>query len=481
MCATLTLQTRQNLTLTPKLQASLRLLQLSSIELQQELRDAIDSNPFLEEVPTGEGDASAPGGKHGDDDVRLSASEDMEYDASAEAIEPVAQRDSAFSFEDNDATPYRGDASGSDAIALARTQPTLREHLHEALGLSQLDRRGREAARIVIDALDDDGYLRQDLSDLVAVSPGTPDLKEAELRVALRLVQTLDEPGIGARSLSECLRLQLDAMPGDTRAREVAATIVDSHLELLARREMASLQKHLGCDAQTLHDACSLVRKLDPRPGDAYGRTSDDYIVPDVIVYRERGRWRVAINPAVRPRARIHRLYSQLLARTNGEGHTPLAQQLQEARWLLRNVHKRFDTIQRVSECIVAQQHAFFQYGEVALKPLVLRNIADELGLHESTVSRATANKYIATPHGTFALKHFFPRELETETGGTCSSAAVRALLKQFIDAENVHDPLSDVTLARLLAEQGVLVARRTVTKYRNLMRVPPAELRRRD
>lgn len=358
-------------------------------------------------------------------------------------------------------------------------QPTLREQLHDSLRLYRLDDRDRAVARFIIEALDDDGYLRQELSDLADSVDLEPELTEEELLVALRLVQSLDRPGLGARSLSECLSLQVNALPADTPGREVARQIVEHHLERLARREQAELQKQIGCSAEELRVACALVRKLDPKPGNSYGRTEDNYVVPDVIVRQVRNKWVVAINPAVQPRARIHRMYAELFAQSAGASRSPLAQQLQEARWLIRNAQQRFDTIQRVAECIVAHQKAFFQYGEIALKPMVLRDVADELGLHESTISRATGNKYMATPRGIFEFKHFFPRELGTESGGTCSAAAVRALLKEMIAAENTRDPLSDVTLAKMLADQGVLVARRTVAKYRHLMKVPPAELRR--
>jgi RNA polymerase sigma-54 factor len=386
---------------------------------------------------------------------------------------------SGDSFERGSSRHSNVDSEGSDPADWARAQPTLHEQLHDALRLYPLNQRDREVARLIIESLDDDGYLRQDLADLAGVVDVEPQLTEEELLVALRLVQSLDRPGLGARSLSECLKLQLDAMCDETQGRDVALQIVEHHLERLARREQAELQKQIGCSAEELRIACALVRKLDPRPGNFYDNAEDNYVVPDVIVRQVRNKWVVSINPAVMPRARIHRKYAELFAQSAGASRSPLAQQLQEARWLIRNAQQRFDTIQRVAECIVAHQKAFFQYGEIALKPLVLRDVADELGLHESTISRATGNKYMATPRGIFEFKHFFPRELGTESGGTCSAAAVRALLKEMIAAENTSDPLSDVTLAKMLADQGVLVARRTVAKYRHLMKVPPAELRR--
>jgi RNA polymerase sigma-54 factor len=500
------LRARQSLALTPRLQQSVRLLQLSSLEFQQELRTALDTNPFLEYDATDTEDVALATSSTGDDNIpsaggaTASASEpDTMLDtAVADTRESMATDDSsgdASSDYSSDAGDFgaefsgdsfsrsssrqNGDSDGGDPADWARAQPTLREQLHDALRLYRLDDRDREVARFVIEALDDDGYLRQELADLAAIVDLEPALTEGELLVSLRLIQSLDRPGVGARSLSECLALQLNAMPDDVPGRDVARQIVEQHLERLARREQAELQKQIGCSAEELRVACALVRKLDPKPGNFYGRTDDNYVVPDVIVRQVRNKWVVNINPAVQPRARIHRMYAELFAQSAGASRSPLAQQLQEARWLIRNAQQRFDTIQRVAECIVAHQRAFFQYGEIALKPMVLRDVAEELGLHESTISRATGNKYMATPRGIFEFKHFFPRELGTESGGTCSAAAVRALLKEMIAAENTSDPLSDVTLARMLAEQGVLVARRTVAKYRHLMKVPPAELRR--
>ncbi|OLL28328.1 RNA polymerase factor sigma-54 [Burkholderia sp. SRS-W-2-2016] len=486
------LRTRQSLALTPRLQQSVRLLQLSALEFQQELRTALDTNPFLEYDSSETEDVALAGTSPTDDTGALPAADTLaagETDtlptetSASDTLDSGGPDDMPADFSGDyggrNSARQSSDADGSDPAEWARSQPTLREQLHDSLRLYRLDDRDRAVARFIIEALDDDGYLRQSLADLADSVDLEPALTEAELLVALRLVQSLDRPGLGARSLSECLALQIHALPDDTPGRDVALQIAEHHLERLARREQAELQKQIGCSAEELRVACALVRKLDPKPGNCYGRTEDNYVVPDVIVRQARNKWVVSINPAVQPRARIHRMYAQLFAQSAGASRSPLAQQLQEARWLIRNAQQRFDTIQRVAECIVAHQKAFFQYGEIALKPMVLRDVAEELGLHESTISRATGNKYMATPRGIFEFKHFFPRELGTESGGTCSAAAVRALLKEMIAAENTRDPLSDVTLAKMLADQGVLVARRTVAKYRHLMKVPPAELRR--
>jgi len=493
MPPTLELRAKQTLALTPRLQQSVRLLQLSSLEFQQELRNALDTNPFLE-YDESQTEDNALGADNGSSMGESALSSTATSDTTEAPLAPEASMESeqsadAGSREDSmsefSSDPFgRGsrngsDGEGSDPADWVRIEPSLHETLHDALRLYQLNERDRAIAQLIIEALDDDGYLRQELSELANVVEIEPALHEDELNIALKLVQSLDKPGVGARNLSECLALQLEALEEHTPGRAVALEIVTHHLERLARREQAELQKKIGCSADELRIACALVRRLDPKPGENYGQSEDNYVVPDVIVRQVKKQWVVTINPAVLPRARIHRMYAELFAQSAGASRSPLAQQLQEARWLIRNAQQRFTTIQRVAECIVSHQKAFFDYGEIALKPLVLRDVADELGLHESTISRATGNKYMATPRGIFEFKHFFPRELSTESGGTCSAAAVRALLKEMISKENTRDPLSDVSLAKMLADQGVIVARRTVAKYRHLMKVPPAELRR--
>lgn len=494
MPPTLELRSKQHVALTPRLQQSVRLLQLSSLEFQHELRQALDSNPFLEydEPQTEETEPTADGAPvpHGtaeaapvsDTPAPAEAAEGFDGFAAADSSAASAGEDTTSDFTQDwslrPASRHNGDADDVDPGAWAHAEPTMHEYLHSLLHLYPLNERDRAAAQVVIEALDDDGYLRESLADLAEAFEAEPPLTEEELRVTLRLVQTLDRPGVGARSLSECLSLQLDALPSDTPGRAVAHEIVEHHLERLARREHAELQKQIGCSAEALRTACALVRRLDPKPGEYYGPSDDNYVIPDVIVRRVKNRWVATINPAVLPRARIHRVYAELFAQSGGSG-SPLAQQLQEARWLLRNAEQRFTTIQRVAQCIVTYQKAFFDYGEIALKPLVLSKLAEELGLHESTVSRASSNKYMATPRGIFEFRHFFPRELATETGGRCSAAAVRALIKEMIEQEDPRNPLSDVTLARMLTQEGMIVARRTVAKYRNLLKLPPAQLRK--
>jgi RNA polymerase sigma-54 factor len=479
----LELRTRQQLALTPRLQQSVKLLQLSAQEFEQALRLAVGSNPFLD-------DDLHPG--------ETSASEGTAPSAATESTESPADIDTA-SFAESKATDLSLEegfadrfesGSHSDRMYLNQesedgdwtdwtdTGTTLHEHLHEQARSLRLNPRDELLLYVLIEALDDDGYLRQDPTELTAVSGLDPAPGAEEFGTPLKLLQSLEPTGVGARSLAECLTLQLNGLPSSP-ATELAKTIATRHLESLGRREFARLQHALGCTEPALRAAHSTILRLNPRPGNQFSRSDLHYVVPDVIVRRIRGNWVPIINPAVMPNIRINRRYAEIFRRARDSSHPQLAQQLQEARWLVRNSEQRFTTILRVAEAIVIRQKNFFEYGDVAMKPLGLRHIADELELHESTISRATGNKYMSTPRGMLEFRHFFSRQLETDTGGTCSATAIRALLREMITTEDHNAPLSDVRLAELLAAQGIKVARRTVTKYRRLMQVPPVELRR--
>ena len=444
------LRLRQHLTLTPQVQQALRLLQMSALEFAQEMEQALAANPFLEENT----EAPAPAKEVAADEVIL-PQEGPSGPAPAE----------------REQDEWGGVSS--------ETQPSLQEHLREQLRMSRVGERDRALAEMVIDSLDDDGYFMASFDELAALLPKEHDVLPEEFAAALKLVQSLDPAGIAARTLDECLRIQLEALPADTPCRAVALAITQ-HLNLLANREWARLQHAAGCSEQQLHTARALIRSLDPRPGQRFGANEARYVIPDVIVRKARERWVALINPASLPRLRLNRAYADALGARNGSNQS-LARHLQEARWLLRSIEQRFATIQRVADAIVARQRGFFEYGEVAMKPLTLKLIAGELGLHESTVCRVTNNKYMATPRGLFEFKHFFSRRLATENGGAASATAVRAVMKELIAAEDPRAPLSDAELARLLAQQGLRVARRTITKYRALMRMPSVDVRRAD
>ena len=303
-----------------------------------------------------------------------------------------------------------------------------------------------------------------------------------ELSIGLCRLQNFEPPGIAARTPSECLDLQLRALPASCE-RDLAQAIVRHHLDQFAARDFTRIRKALGCDDEALRGAQALIRSLNPRPGAQFALLDTRYVVPDVVVRKVRGVWKATLNGEAMPRLRINRLYADILQSQRGSrGNTSaasLAGQLQEAKWLIKNVQQRFDTIQRVSQAIVDRQRAFFDHGEVAMRPLTLREIADTVSLHESTISRVTTQKYLASPRGIFELKYFFGSHVATDTGGAASSTAIRALIKQLVSAEDGHKPLSDARIAEILGEQGIVVARRTVAKYRESMNIPPVNLRK--
>ena len=476
MKPSLQLKLSQHLALTPQLQQSIRLLQLSTLELEQELEKYLQENPLLErdeedyasrQTPTDEGNETSAEGAAPEEPSEQAAPDTSAGDDSwlGEEGGYAGASSSSGSFDDDD-----GDFQDVQAATTS-----LREHLSWQLGLMSLPERDRTLVQCLIDALDDDGYLTQPLEELAEVMPPELEIEPEELQIALRHLQYFDPTGVGARNAQECLSLQLEALPSDA-TRELALIIVRKHLDLLAGRDFTKLKKLLECDDDRLRAAQFLIRSLNPRPGAKYAALDARYITPDVVVRKIRGQWTVSVNSDAYPKLRINSLYAQILSRHRGSG---LAGQLQEARWLIKNVQQRFDTILRVAQTIVDRQRQFFDHGEVAMRPLVLREIADILGLHESTVSRVTTQKYMATPRGIFELKYFFGSHVATETGGACSATAIRALIKQLVAAEDSKNPLSDSQLSEVLGQQGIVVARRTIAKYRESLGIPAVKLRK--
>ena len=510
----LSLRVSQHLSLTPQLQQSIRLLQLSTLELAQEVEQMLDDNPFLERTAEeaareefGLPQADAP---VSDDDRRVDdATYSIADGADSTGAEGQNDADPAPDWEGDgtlDVAPDDGEWGGDapargsggdgdevDATELARGHESLTDHLHRqalALRLSEVD---CAALRFLIESLNDDGYLDEPLESLAQSLAGAEEPEQVEelvhrFTVALGLLQSLEPAGVGARGLAECLSLQLRAMDqdeeGDPAVVQAALAICRQPLELLAKRDVRRLAQACGTGDECTRAAMALIARLEPRPGRRFADVDRNIIVPDVIV-KKTGRgaqqnFSVQLNPDVMPRLRVHDIYAGALrGNRGGEGHQALQQRLQEARWFIKNIQQRFDTILRVSRAIVERQKNFFVHGELAMRPLVLRDIADELGLHESTISRVTTAKYMATPQGTYELKYFFGSGLGTETGGNASSTAVRALIRQFIAAENPHKPLSDSQIADMLKEQGIECARRTVAKYREALKIAPANLRK--
>lgn len=492
----ISLSTRTRLSASPHMQQAVRLLQLSTTEFAQELQQALVENPFLEEVD--DQDIDQDGHAEGMEGIELVKAGEVQGELDApDFVETPPEESAAFDgyeppaaearevtgdpFESSIGAPGNAPtgASSGDASDWVRAETNLRTHLLEQICGWGVDQRQQIAATIVVESLDDDGYLRVDIHESVEAAGVVPALTAEEIEQAIQFVQTCDPIGVGARDLSECLMLQVAALADDEPGKPLAELIARHHLDQVAHHRFATLRQALSCDDEELNLACNLIRRLDPRPGHRFSAQRPEYVVPDVIVQQRDGELVALVNPGARPNARLNQCYVQMFRASKYQEHPALSQQLQEARWLMHNVEQRFVTIQRVADAIVRRQRNFFVSGEIALKPLVLREVADDLGLHESTVSRATSNKYMDTPRGLFEFRHFFSRSLVTETG-SCSAAAVRALMTDMIAEEPCSRPLSDVDLARKLSDNGVRVSRRTVTKYRNLMKVAPVEMRKR-
>ena len=458
----------QHLVMTPQLRQAIRLLQLSTAELEVEIASAVESNPLLdwEEPPpldTHVGDSGSNGDGHALD---------------AHGGDDVPPTDSAW---DGDETWYEriGPADSDDeplAEQVAESE-TLQDHLLWQLHLSHLSPRDRAIGVAIIEAIDDDGYLRESF-EAIAESL-RPDLQagDDELLMVLHQVQRFDPPGVAARSLNECLQLQLQFLPADTPGRELALRMADGPLERLPRIGVAGLANELRRPAEEIECAVHLLRSLDPRPGAQMGGLSaDTYVTPDCVVWRQQGQWRVALAAGARPRIAIHRGYERMIRSANEHDALYLRGRLQEARWLLKSLEARGDTLLKVMRCLLRQQSAFLEFGDQALRPLTLREVAGEVGLHESTISRAIARKFVRTPRGTIPLRAFFASGIDTDSGGEASSTAIQAMLRRLIEAEDPRKPLSDARLAETLKGSGVPVARRTVAKYREAMGIPSSQ-----
>ena len=500
----------QHLSLTPQLQQSIRLLQLSTLELNQEVEQMLAQNPLLEleedfSVATPELAElrSATAAEDSSADTELGGGQDAEMTSEIKAEDfGTTERDDWENGTERDdfdgirELPSNSSSSNSGADDDGERgdhdagEISLQEHLCQqmaGMGLTEID---RMALRVLIESLDEDGYLADRLDDIAqALSGGDGTDVEAEaegqdelldhLRIALKWLQNMDPAGVGAQNLGECLVLQLRGQ-ARSPAQMIAILICKQHLELLARRDYKKLMALTGADEALLREAQALIVALEPKPGRRFARGQAAAVVPDVIVRKVGRELRVMLNPEVAPKLRINELYANALRQTRGGiTNTALGGQLQEARWFIKNIQQRFETILRVSKAIVERQKGFFTHGALAMKPLVLREIADELGLHESTISRVTTAKYMATSFGTFELKYFFGSGLNTDAGGNASSTAVRALIKQFVAAENTIKPLSDSALASMLEEQGIQVARRTVAKYREALKIGTTTMRK--
>ena len=478
MKQTTALRLGQQLSMTPALQQAIKLLQMSTLDLRQEIQDALESNLMLEleeDNPSASTD-------------EIPAEPDLEASASSDDIPEELPVDADWS-DVYDTAPSGSSNADNEASeeyrqASLHNPPSLAEHLQWQAAVHPFDETGLELAHHIIDAVNEDGYL-EDWASLREECLAKPGVDEKRLLKTLRSVQNFDPPGIAARDLGECLSLQIKQLTeGDAHnsaARALALQILAANaLPALANGPDATLARQLHTTVERLADALELIQSLNPRPGSPYSNTDFQYVVPEVFVRKERGRWRVSLNPDIAPRLRINSYYQSLVRRADrSEDQQTLKNHLQEARFFLNSLRSRNETLLRVAQSIVEEQRAFLEYGEEAMKPLILRDISERLGVHESTVSRATAHKYMHTPRGIFELKYFFSSQVGTVSGGSASSTAIQAMIKRLISGENPARPLSDSKLAKLLLEDEVKVARRTVAKYREAMGIPPSHERK--
>ncbi len=491
MKASLQLKIGQSLTMTPQLQQAIRLLQLSSIELQAEVQDALESNMMLE-VDDGEA-------KQNSSEENTSKNEEVKLDteASEQADQvPEMNQDTIpdelpvdSGWEDvYDSTPSfakpSSDNNGYDGFENQdSSEKTLREHLEWQLNLTPTSDSDKVIAMTIIDSLDDDGYLTETLEEILAAIDDN-DLEEVgveEVEAVLRMIQSMDPVGIASRDIKECLGLQLNQCDPETHQLEEAKKLVNNFLDLLASHDYSQLMRKMKLNKEQLTEVVGLIQSMNPRPGNQVSDARTEYVVPDVYVKKVKGVWKVDLNIDSIPSLKINSAYANMIRRAdNSDDNNSLKSHLQEARWFIKSLRSRSETLLRVATCIVERQRAFLDYGEEAMKPLVLHDVAETLGMHESTISRVTTRKYMHTPRGIFELKYFFSSHVSTNYGGSCSSTAIRALIKKLVGAETPDKPLSDSKIAAILEDQGINVARRTIAKYREAMAIPPSNERKR-
>lgn len=488
----------QTLSMTPQLQQAIRLLQLSSIELQEEIQQALEENPLLQlaedsganseerlsdsftqsELPA----SSLENPQESDQELNLLGELDTSSSMDSDIPEDL-NLDAAWDDVYDSSTGGSHQESDSDNQSFLENQASfsedLQEHLLWQITMSQLSDIDKRIALTIVQSLDEAGYLCESIEDILASLVDELPIELEDVASVLKYIQHLDPLGVAARNLRECLLIQLYRQPASV-IQKLAVSLVEKHLDLLEKRDYKEIQKRLKINQDTFEATITLLRTLQPKPGNAFSDTTTDYITPDVFVHKARNTWIVSLNQRVTPELQINQMYADLIGqvKTSTDSHY-LKNNLQQARWLIRSLESRNTTILNVAKAIVERQSAFMQYGEQAMKPLILRDIAEELEMHESTISRVTTNKYMYTPRGIFEFKYFFSSQLDTDTGSSCSSTAIRAMIKQLIAKEDARSPLSDSGLTQLLKEQGINVARRTVTKYREAMSIPSSHERK--
>ncbi|GGA83103.1 RNA polymerase sigma-54 factor [Neiella marina] len=479
MKPSLQLKFGQQLTMTPQLQQAIRLLQLSTLDLQQEIQEALDANPLLEQAE--EDNSSNESAEAADNQLEAdssavdtsealqqeSISDDMPIDTTWDEVVSAAPVSSAVARDDDD-TSFQGETTDS-----------LQDHLRWQLDLTPMSDVDRAIAMTIIDGIDDAGYLSLSAEDVLE-SQGNDELELDEVEAVLKRVQLFDPIGAGSRSIAECLTIQLKQFEPDTPWLKEALTVVANHMDLLANRDYRTLMRRARLKEDQLREVMRLIQSLNPRPGSAIVKEDDQYVIPDVSVHKKNGVWQVELNPDSVPKIRVNQQYAAMSrsARNTSDSQF-IRSHMQEAKWFIKSLESRNETLMKVANCILRRQYDFFELGDEAMKPMVLNDVAEEVGMHESTISRVTTQKYMHTPRGIFELKYFFSSHVSTEGGGECSSTAIRALIKKLVAAENPAKPLSDSKMAELLSDQGINVARRTIAKYREALNIPPSNQRK--
>lgn len=499
MKQSLQLRIGQSLTMTPQLQQAIRLLQLSTLELQTEIQEVLESNPMLEvEEDSASSDPLENTSQSTEDKNRNEQEADTQTDTSSQDLdmdlnnnhdmpedlpvdsqwddiyEPPMPSSSASSGDDDKAREFLENQSSNDDALI--------EHLMQQLLVTPMSDTDRAIALAIIDGIDEDGYLKESVDDILSGLQNEFEVELDEVEAVLHLIQRFDPLGVGARDLRECLLLQMeqftsDDFPGLKKARQ----IVKDHIDLLGSHDYAKLKRYNRINDEELGEIIRFIQRLNPKPGGRISQSAPQYVIPDVFVSKQEGRWNVRLNSESAPKLRINPTYASYIQRgKQSDDNTFLKNNMQEARWFIKSLQSRNETLMRVATSIVEHQRTFLDYGEEGMKPLVLREIAEELELHESTISRVTTQKYMHTPRGVFEFKYFFSSHVGTADGGECSATAIRAMIKKLIESEEPRKPMSDNKIASLLVEQGINVARRTVAKYREAMMIPPSNERKR-
>lgn len=493
----------QHLTMTPQLQQAIRLLQLSTLDLKQEIQDALDSNLMLEteeeaklrEQQATDTSQTEPNGSEIDGAQQATAPLETDSGGKDEIPNELPVDTAWEDLYDMPATPMSAKSADehSDYLQQQSQDASLHDHLYWQMNLTPFSETDLSIATTIIDAINDDGYLSQSIEEIWQTMGGQPapddptepesdsELTIEEVEAVLHRIQRFDPPGIAARDPRECLLIQLQQLPRDLPNHGQALSLIENHFDLLASRDAAQIRRHLQLSEEELHSVIELIRSLNPRPGTSVVISKTEYVEPDVFVFKRNDRWVVELNPESTPRLRVNSEYAGLVKRANNSAdNVTMKNHLQEAKWFIKSLLSRNETVLRVATKIVELQQNFLEYGDEAMKPMVLRDIAEALEMHESTISRVTTQKYMHTPNGTLEFKYFFSSHVSTANGGEASATAIRALLRKLIAAEKPQKPLSDNKLAALLGEQGIKVARRTIAKYRESMTIPPSNERKR-